>query len=297
MFKKIIVGVDANPNALDAITLARQLATADTELVLAHVHHGFASDLKGYNQFELAQRRQSEALLLRLTAETGIEQTRSVGATSVGRGLHDLVEHDAGDLLVLGSWNTARGDHVAVRDELHSSLTGSTCAVAVAPARYFQTAPALRSIGVAFDGSDESQVALDVGRELATLHQASLSVCRVLTEPPLKDSGVSEEDAGSLRDATLDEAILELSGLGDVEVHVSYGDAAATLITFSRSVALLVVGSRGYGPRGRLIYGSTTLQLAHGSRSPLLIVPRPQHGRRKHARRTDTVITVPSAQP
>jgi hypothetical protein len=39
-------------------------------------------------------------------------------------------------------------------------------------------------------------------------------------------------------------------------------------------VDLLVVGSRGYGPLGRLIHGSTSLQLARSARCPLLVLPK-----------------------
>jgi hypothetical protein len=36
----------------------------------------------------------------------------------------------------------------------------------------------------------------------------------------------------------------------------------------------LVVGSRGYGPVGRLIHGSTSQQLARTARCPLLVLAR-----------------------
>ena len=38
---------------------------------------------------------------------------------------------------------------------------------------------------------------------------------------------------------------------------------------------LLVVGSRAYGPSGRLLSGSTSLRLARRVACPLLVVPRP----------------------
>jgi len=43
---------------------------------------------------------------------------------------------------------------------------------------------------------------------------------------------------------------------------------------FSASVDLLVVGSRGYGPLGRLVHGSTSHRLARLARCPLLVLPR-----------------------
>lgn len=36
----------------------------------------------------------------------------------------------------------------------------------------------------------------------------------------------------------------------------------------------LVIGSRGYGPLGRLVHGSTPMGLARDARSALLVLPR-----------------------
>jgi nucleotide-binding universal stress UspA family protein len=37
---------------------------------------------------------------------------------------------------------------------------------------------------------------------------------------------------------------------------------------------LLVVGSRGYGPLGAVLLGSTSIPLARAARCPLLVTPR-----------------------
>ena len=52
------------------------------------------------------------------------------------------------------------------------------------------------------------------------------------------------------------------------------GDAAEELALYGASVDLLIVGSRGYGPIGRLVHGSTSQRLAHIARCPLLVLPR-----------------------
>jgi hypothetical protein len=43
---------------------------------------------------------------------------------------------------------------------------------------------------------------------------------------------------------------------------------------YSAPLDLLIVGSRGYGPMGRLIHGSTSQQLAHSACCPLLVLTR-----------------------
>jgi nucleotide-binding universal stress UspA family protein len=59
-----------------------------------------------------------------------------------------------------------------------------------------------------------------------------------------------------------------------VEPHAAYGAAVEELTVYSASLDLLVVGSRGYGPFGRLIHGSTCVRLANTTRCPLLVMPR-----------------------
>ena len=51
----------------------------------------------------------------------------------------------------------------------------------------------------------------------------------------------------------VEQAHQRLSGIPDVEPHAVYGDAAEALATFSSTVDLMIVGSRGYGPLGRLV--------------------------------------------
>lgn len=43
---------------------------------------------------------------------------------------------------------------------------------------------------------------------------------------------------------------------------------------YSASLDLLVIGSRSYGPIGRLVHGSTAQQLAGAARCPLLVLTR-----------------------
>lgn len=68
-----------------------------------------------------------------------------------------------------------------------------------------------------------------------------------------------------------------ISALGGVEAHAACGRATEELAVHSASLDLLVVGSRGYGPVGRLVNGSTSSQLARMARCPLLVLPRSAH--------------------
>jgi nucleotide-binding universal stress UspA family protein len=72
----------------------------------------------------------------------------------------------------------------------------------------------------------------------------------------------------------LEDARGRIAALGDVEPRAVYGQPAEELALYSASLDLLIVGSRGYGPIGRLIHGSTSQQLAHSARCPLLVLTR-----------------------
>ena len=65
-----------------------------------------------------------------------------------------------------------------------------------------------------------------------------------------------------------------IAELGGVEPLAGYGPPVEVLANYSGSVDLLVVGSRSYGPIGRLVHGSTPDELARTARCALLVLPR-----------------------
>jgi hypothetical protein len=70
------------------------------------------------------------------------------------------------------------------------------------------------------------------------------------------------------------EARHRIAVLGGIEPHGAYGEASEALALYSDTVDLLIVGSRGYGPLGRLFHGSTSHVLARRAGCPLLVLPR-----------------------
>ncbi len=73
-------------------------------------------------------------------------------------------------------------------------------------------------------------------------------------------------------EALVDDARDRLAALAGVEPHAVYGVPAEELALYSASLDLLIVGSRGYGPIGRLVHGSTSKHLARTARCPLLVL-------------------------
>ena len=133
-----------------------------------------------------------------------------------------------------------------------------------------------REIGVGYDGSPESEHAVELARRLAAETGAKLSAFEAVPLPStsLRSNRLPLRDAV---DALVEGARDRISALGGVEAHAACGRAAEELAVYSASLDLLVVGSRGYGPVGRLVNGSTSSQLARMARCPLLVLPRSAH--------------------
>jgi nucleotide-binding universal stress UspA family protein len=263
MFEHVMIGVDGHEGGRDAIALARKLVAGGGELTLAHVYSG---DPRIYHpagtSYRAAEPARSLTLLDQAREDAQIDAAvRYIEAASVGQGLHELADREGADLLVLGSCRRGLLGRVVVGDQTCGALHGACCAVAVAPAGYRRGHGAIREVGVGFDGSPESTVALEEARRLAHDLGATLSALEVTgrrsarapRRPPIVDT-------------------------------IAYGEPADELARYSASLDLLVVGSRGYRAIGRLIHGSTSSRLAGSARCPLLVVP--------HGDRSEQTITA-----
>jgi nucleotide-binding universal stress UspA family protein len=218
----------------------------------------------------LLERAGDEARL----SELGVELTlRRVRSPSVARGLHELAETVRADLLVLGSSRQSLLGHAVIRDDTRAALTGAPCAVAIAPAGYSEHPRVMREIGVGYDGSAESEYAVDVARELADEWGAKLSAFTAVSVPTLA-FGPGQRPLTDAINALVSQAKERIAALGGVKPHAAYGTAAEELAVYSASLDLLIVGSRRYGPIGRLIHGSTSARLARTARCALLVLPR-----------------------
>jgi nucleotide-binding universal stress UspA family protein len=275
MFNHVIIGIDEHQGGRDAIALAQDLVAKDGRLTLAYVHAGYTLGGRGSNaDFEAAERDRAMKVLDDAAEEAGIDaDKRCIGSTSVGRGLHELAERTGADLLVVGSTRHGLLGRVLIGDDTRAALNGAPCAVAIAPAGHERDRRAAREIGVAYNGSIESEHALRVARALAAERGARLSAFEAVSLPMYVFAGVpvpTEGDVSGLVDAARE----RIEQLGDVEAHAAYGHPAEELTLYGASLDLLIIGSRDYGPLGRLVHGSTARELARSSRCPLLVLTR-----------------------
>ncbi|MHB1570142.1 MAG: universal stress protein [Solirubrobacteraceae bacterium] len=275
MFKQIVAGIDERYDGADAIALARTLLAPDGELTLAHVAVGTAHAYRDADPRAVASDREHARELLEQAAERAHlhPRLRWRSSESVGRGLHELCEAVGADLLVVGSSRHGLLGRVLLGDDTRDSLDGAPCAVAIAPAGYANETVAMREIGVGYDGSPESEHALQIARSLAAQTGAKVSAFQVvsLAASTLGPGALPLSDAV---DPLVEQARERIAALGEVEPHAAYGRPSEELAIYSASLDLLIVGSRGYGPLGRLLHGSTSRALARLARCPLLVLTR-----------------------
>ena len=278
MFETVLVGIDEYGRGRDAIALAQRLVSPSGKLIFANVHPGFASFGKGDNgEFEAVERGLSLGLLSAVIRDSGVAaEAQCVGADRIGSGLHRVAESTGADLLVLGSSHEGQHGRVWLRDAVRRAINGAPCAVAVAPLAYADLGTPITQIGIAYNRSEESRVALEAGNVLAEELHAAATAFEALIPPVFDGQGESAEEAiREFEDAARDR-ITDETG---VSACASAGDPVEELALFSGSVDLLIVGSRDFGPIGRLVHGSTTHGLLGHARSPLLILNRAARSR------------------
>jgi nucleotide-binding universal stress UspA family protein len=279
MFNTVLVGVDGSQGGRDAVALARQLTATSGKLTLAHVYpyHG-DPPVRGYDDDEAAQIIRARELLHGASEELEIDaQLRWTSAKSPGSGLHALAEMVNADLLVVGSTQRGPLGRVLVGDDTRAALHGTPCAVAIAPSGYDNQSSSIRTIGVGYDGSADSERALIAGRELAAGLGAKLAALEVVVFPSYMLSGPLAGDAIMVAHL-VDQARERVASLGDLEPHATAGTAGEQLALWSGSLDLLVVGSRAQGPIGRLVHGSTSRELTRRAQCPLLVQTRTRRG-------------------
>jgi nucleotide-binding universal stress UspA family protein len=276
MFENVIVGVDGRPNGRDAIALATRLLADGGKLVLANVHGGATNPAHASTPGRLSEEKEaSHALLERERAEADVQaELISYGASSPGRGLHNLAEEQGADLLVVGSCSRGPVGRVLLGDDTRGALNGAPCAVAVATRGYAEHPLPIGAVGVGYDGSPESEIALAKAREVAQRHRAIVRALEVVSIPSYAFTGFGAPALGEGIEKMLAEANERMAALEGVEGRAVYGLAGEELAAFGDELQLLLVGSRGYGPVKRLILGSTSDYLQRHARCSLLVLPR-----------------------
>ena len=140
----------------------------------------------------------------------------------------------------------------------------------------------MKRILIATDGSQAADDAVSFGLDLAVRHGAAAVVVHVVPAvdfvPVLGGFGLVGAQAhepypGDVH--MLEEAGAEAATRGvPVETKLLTGDTVDEIVAYADScdVDLIVVGSRGHGPVGSALLGSTSLGVLHEAHRPVLVV-------------------------
>lgn len=285
MTQNIIAGYTDTAGGRDALALAVVLADLDdtSELTVTNTYMfnppvekaaplGWRKDLKDRADAQLQPARAAFGTRPRTT----FAPSCGVSATD---GLQRLAEKLEASTLVVGVSHSHGLGRVRVGSVTEQVLYGSSCAVAVAPPNYADRAgQRLESISVAFNGSDESWLALLSAGELAKASGARLTILGAVEESAVWYSAyVGPDDVAAVRGIVRDElsiAAAELDGVREIRTKMLDGMPVQAIAEASAGDDLLVLGSRGFGPMRRVLLGSVSSHLVRHATCPTLVVPR-----------------------
>jgi nucleotide-binding universal stress UspA family protein len=282
----IIVGVDESERARDALALGDLLAGAiGARLLIAHVTaHGQAEELLSSEELETVgtqTAKDASARVRELLEDRQADGLRVVTARSPAAGLEALARSEEASLIALASSHRATVGRVQPGGVGQRLLAGAPVPVALAPLEYAQEERRLETVGCAFDGLDESRLALEWAAGLARRAGAAMRLVAVHERMAFSNVGtgaVSGESVNramrrSLRER-LDEAVAEVAGEVPAEAVLAEGRPVEELERAAEQMDLLVMGSRGHGPVRAVLMGSVSARLIASAPAPIVVVPR-----------------------
>ncbi len=274
---EILVGLDDNPAAQDALAFARRLA--DTTGATLRVASAYPYDIDPSRASSPDYAELLEGDTRALLERVGAGVAEAVPDRSPARALHHVAERTGAALVVVGSSHRGPVGRVMPGSTGERLLHGSPCPVAIVPRGYPQ-AP-IETIAVGHDGSEESDAALATACALAARFGASLRVIRVFdvsaAAAPLVagiNTGPYLEELERDRRESLERVVAGLADDVRAEAMFLTGSPGRELAGQSHSADLMVVGSRGYGPARAVLLGGVSHVLVRDAACPVLVMPR-----------------------
>lgn len=272
-FDTVVIGVDGHRGGREAISLAAALLEPGGRLILANVVRPRSAARLGPLFAEVDRRAAAEVLDAERARLEIPALTEVIVRDSVADGLHAIAARVGADLLVVGSAHRGAVGRIVLGDDARGVLNGAHCAVAIAPLGV-RVPVAWRTIAVGDDGSAESALALACARRVAARLGAAVRACSAVGPSSLTYHELSLTDSSDALAVRVVQERKRLARYSGVETEVLEGDPGEALTELSSEVDLIVIGSRGQGPWGRLMTGSTSEYLSRRASCPVLILPR-----------------------
>ncbi len=274
MYANLIAGVDGLQGGADAAALAAVLASPGASIALVYVSTVPLASHASTRELDLADDTSLAALL---TAERdlcgGEPKVLRVTAPTVGAGLERAAEDLGAQVIVVGASRRHGLTRMLAGDDARSVLHRTPCAVAIAPARFAQHPADPVRVGVACDGTPESEVAVAHAGLIAAERQSLPRALHVVSPRYYTPAWGVARNPADRPGSEIEEAVRTLPLVAGVEVEHLYGSVVHKLVEFSGELDLLVCGSRHRGPLQRLAEGTTGDHLARRVAVPLLITP------------------------
>ncbi len=289
----LIAGYDGSECSQDALALSRLLATPLESGVVVLSVLTLAPVEATAIVYEEALREQERTLADEARAAlAGIEplETVAIPGFSPAHLLNELAEQRSARMVVLGATHRHGLGRVFPGSVADRLLSGSPCPVAVAPRGLAERSAELSSIAVAYDGSAESDLALGLACELAEASSSKLTLIAVTGRYlPLASAAAAAQgwaayasDEAAMASARRYAEKLLAGGRERVPAGVEAAselveelDPGAALLEASQRFDLLLIGSRGYGPLGRVLLGGVSSHVIRGASCPVIVTPRP----------------------
>lgn len=285
MFTTIIVGTDAEKGR-GVVAVAAGLAEATgAGLVLAAVRPDPLVDVPAIHVgTTTAARKELEHLLRGLRDELAPSARVVVQpATSVAHGLRVVAHREHAGLIAVGVSHRSRARRMLEGDHAMQVMHGAPTAVLLVPGSEGPPVARFRTIVAGVDDSHEAAAACRLAADLARACGASLRLVRVVEDrPPSTVAGgygavidweavVRDQVEAAKREVA---GAAARSGVPGATTEVLVGWPAERLVAAAEEADVLVLGSRRWGPLHRLAVGSTTANVAHHARCPVLVPPR-----------------------
>lgn len=292
---RITVGVDGSTGAAAAVRWAAKIASRrHLELRIVHglqvaglYYGGGLSGIGAETLFDAiladGQRAVADARTAALSVDNELVITSEVPNDPPVPRLIDESRHAR--MLVVGATGSGGFTGMLVGGTAASVVAHAHCPVAVVRGRHGSTAvPDSGPVAVGVDGSPNSEQALAIAFEEASLRAAPLVAVHAWTDLTYEDTrGTARIPVDPAALAEEEERLLgqRLAGWGekypDVEVRreVVRDRPRHALLNASAEAQLVVVGSRGRGGFTGMLLGSTSQALVQHAECPVLVV-RPE---------------------
>jgi nucleotide-binding universal stress UspA family protein len=281
----VLIGVDGSEDSRTALRWAAVVADALRLPLRALWAWQYPTDaLLSVGNIELPSPARSDELIetqLTHLVEEVLEDKAADVTLEVGRGpaaaaLLGAAEHGPA-MVVVGSRGLGGFKGLLLGSVSRQLAEHAPCPVTIV--RHTAPVPPVRleTIVAGTDGSEDAARGLRYAADVAAKAGAELVVAHA-TGPGdvVHPWGVQPQVDLDVRRERVEEWCAPLRATGvDYEVVLVEGDARTALLDLARdrSADLLVIGSRGHGPVGRLLLGSVATSLAQHSELPVTIVP------------------------